>query len=1151
MTDWVDLGLGSRLNDGETASIDQKIDSMQNELDLGAGELKQLRETIEKARVLVLKFPSVRFYEKSNYTRKIVEINEDLAKFCDIDLQLLQYRNQLTLLGVAGNLVDKVDGLSKRMDGLMSVPVPVFRDLCSVPKLDKVVVGLDWPLMELKKRLLDDVVVNLVVSAPPGTPNFRIIVQNLLQHSGYAPHTFENDSQATVGLRKLLEELREDGPILLVLDDVWRGSESLLQKFRINLPDYKILVTSRFDFPSFGYNYRLKPLENEDAKALLIQWASRPHNTSQAEYEDLLQKILKRCNGFPIVESWSQGETILDSPSQPTVLECLQPSFSALEPNLKECFLDMGSFLEDQKIRASVIIDIWMELYGKNSSILCMKYLEDLASQNLLKLVPLGNETEDGFYNEFLVTQHDILRELAIRQSELEAILERKRLNLEIKEDTFPDWCLNAPRNTVVNASLLSISTVEALVLNLSSPDYALPSFIAGMTKLKVLTITNHGFYPARLRNFSCLSLLPNLKRIRLEKVSVTLLDIPRLQLASLKKLSLVMCSFGEVFYDSEEIDVSKALPSLQEIDIDYCYDLYELPYWVSEVVSLKTLSITNCNKLTVLPEAIGNLSKLEVLRVSSCINLSELPETTDRLSNLRFLDISHCLGLRKLPLKIGKLQKLKKISMRKCWRCELPDSVRDLEDLEVKCEEETRLVLWERLMPKMRNLRVHEEETEHNLNLLQIKILSVQTIMDWIQSFDALPHNLRECFLDMGSFLKDQKIIASTIIDLWSELHDKENIIYMNYLQELASHNLLKLLPLGKNKYEDGFFNEFLVKQDNILREFAIHQWEKESLSILERKRLNLDIQDNKFPNWCLNLEHPVTLNVSLLSISTDDSFTSCWVEMHCPNVEVLVLNLSSSTYALPNFVATMKKLKVVMVINHGFELTKLTNLSCLSLLPNLRRIRFEKVSITLHDIPKLQLKCLAKLSLWLCHFNDAPNELEDLEVDVTETLQSLQEIEIDYCYNLVELPHWVSQVVSLKKLSITNCNKLCRLLEGIGSLRNLEMLRVISCSNLFELPKTSERLSNLRLLDVSGCFQLKTLPLEIGKLQKLKKISMRDCYRCELPDSVKNLEDLEVRCDEGTVFLWERFKQKMKNLTIIEEETEHNSTCFNCSNI
>ncbi|CAH8339884.1 unnamed protein product [Eruca vesicaria subsp. sativa] len=766
--------------------LTKEIDSMQNELDLGAGELKQLMETIRKAYELVRELKDhdeVPFYEKSTYAREIEDINKEMTKFCDINLQVLQYRNQLKLLNIGGHLVDMVYDIGVKIDGSSVAPVPVFRDLCSVPKLNKAPVGFAWPLMELKKKLLDDAVVNLVVSAPPGcgkttlatqlchdagvkghfkhiffnvvssSPNFKAIVQNLLQHNGYAPHTFENESQATVGLRNLLEKLREDGPILLVLDDVWRGAELFLQKFRIDLPDYKILVTSRFDFPSFGFNYHLKPLEDQDARALLIQWASRPDKTSDKDYELLLKKILKRCNGFPIVievvgvslkgqtlntwkgqvESWSQGETILDSPSQPTVLECLEPSFDALVPNLKECFLDMGSFLEDQKIRASVIIDMWMELYGKSSSILCMTYLEDLASQNLLKLVLLGSETEDGFYNEFLVTQHDILRELAIRQSELEPILERKRLNMEIRDDTFPDWSLNGP---VVNASLLSISTddlfssnwveidcpnVEALVLILSSSDYALPSFIAGMRKLKVLTITNHGFYPARLTNFSCLSSLPNLKRIRLEKVSVTLLDIVQLQLVSLKKLSLVMCSFGDVFYDSEDIDVSKALPSLQEIDIDYCYDLDELPYWVCEVVSLKTLSITNCNKISLLPKAIGNLSKLEVLRVSSCINLSELPETVDRLSNLRFLDISHCLGLRKLPLEIGKLQKLKKISMRKCWRCELPDSVRDLEDLEVKCEEETRLVLWERLMKKMTNLTVHEEETEHNLNLLQM----------------------------------------------------------------------------------------------------------------------------------------------------------------------------------------------------------------------------------------------------------------------------------------------------------------------------------------------------------------------------------------------------------------------------------------------
>ncbi|ESQ47459.1 hypothetical protein EUTSA_v10020099mg [Eutrema salsugineum] len=731
-------------------------------------ELKNLKDTIIKARVLVEKCSRVQRWNcflKSYYNRKIVGINKKMKNFCQVQMQILQFRNQLQI--------------DKNIDLLIAPGPHVYRDLCSVAKLDIVPVGLDWPLMELKKRLLDDSVVSLLVSAPPGcgkttlvtqlyhdqdirgkfkhiffnvvssTPNFRGIVQDLFQHNGYQALTFQNDAQALDGLKKLLEKLKEDGQILLVLDDVWPGGESLLEKFR----GYKILVTSRYDFPSFDFTYHLQPLKDKDARSLLIKWALPPHHTVTDEYEHLFEKILKRCNGFPLVievvgaslkgqalhlwkgqvESWSAEETILSNP-RPKVLQCLQPSFNALKPYLKECFMDMGSFREDQKIRASVIVDIWVELYGKGSSLLYMKYLNDLASQNLLKLIPLGsNEHKDGFYNELLVTQHDLLRELAINQSESGEFLERKKVNLVIRGDNYPKWCLNLKQ--AINACLLSISTddsfssswvemdcpnVEALVLNLSSSNYALPDFIATMKKLKVVTIINDGLKPAKLTNLSCLSLLPNVKRIRLEKVSVTLSDILQLLLDGLKKLSLVMCSFNESSNDTKEIDVSKALSSLQEIDIDYCYDLDELPYWISEAVSLQTLSITNCNKLSKLPEAIGNLSKLEVLRLSSCINLSELPETTERLRNLQFLDISDCLELKKLPLEIGKLQKLKKISMRKCGRCILPDSVKYLENLEVKCDEETG-ILWRRFKPVMKNLIVHEEETEHNLNLLQI----------------------------------------------------------------------------------------------------------------------------------------------------------------------------------------------------------------------------------------------------------------------------------------------------------------------------------------------------------------------------------------------------------------------------------------------
>ncbi|KAJ0254111.1 Powdery mildew resistance protein [Hirschfeldia incana] len=819
----VSMDLASKMNKVRLAFIE--IETLQ-----GAEELKDLKDIIEEARVLVQKCSQVKRWNlpaKAKYTRKANEINKKLFEFCQIQLQLIIYRNQRLMMRQmriplprsarrykepspmsSEDLLseDKIIALQSHLASInkeldvLSVYPPVYSDLCSVPEIDKVLVGLDLPLLEVKKMLLDDQVASLVVSAPPGCgkttlvtqlcrndeikekfeyiffcdvsrgSTFRTTVQILLQHNGYEAPAFENDSQAVDGLRNLLQELTEDGPILLVLDDVCQRADSFLQKFQINIPNFKILVTSRFEFPSFGPTYHLKPLEYEDAKSLLIKRASLGLYMTAFENEALLQKVLKHCYGFPLlievigvqlirkavnrmtgeVESWSEEETILDSP-QPTILECLQPSLNVLKPHLKDCFLDMGSFLTQGKIPASSIIDMWVELYGEGSksSTVYVEYLNKLAFRNLLKLDPLGKEHHGkkkgfsmymgsfvsfdlleriqagldeytyGFLDEFLVTQQSILRELAICQSKSEGHNERERLNLEIREDTFPDWCLDLKQP--ISARLLSISTddlfsstwaemdcpnVEALVLNLSSSSYALPDFIATMKKLKVVIIINHGLGPAKLTNLSCLSSLPNLKRIRLEKISINLPDILLSPLGSLEKLSLFMCSLSGVSYSIEEKAIPEVLPSLQEIDINYCYDLDELPDRVSEVVSLKKLSITNCGNLSVLPDAIGNLSNLEVLRLCSSINLSELPETTEKLGNLRFLDISDCLALKKLPLEFGNLRKLEKILMKMCSGCEIPDSVRNLEKLVVECDEETGL-LWERFKPEMWGLTI------------------------------------------------------------------------------------------------------------------------------------------------------------------------------------------------------------------------------------------------------------------------------------------------------------------------------------------------------------------------------------------------------------------------------------------------------------
>ena len=71
----------------------------------------------------------------------------------------------------------------------------------------------------------------------------------------------EKDEDAINQLSLLLNHITPN-PILLILDDVWLGSEPFLpEKFKFDLPNYKILVTSRTACPRFEFTYHLKLLE--------------------------------------------------------------------------------------------------------------------------------------------------------------------------------------------------------------------------------------------------------------------------------------------------------------------------------------------------------------------------------------------------------------------------------------------------------------------------------------------------------------------------------------------------------------------------------------------------------------------------------------------------------------------------------------------------------------------------------------------------------------------------------------------------------------------------------------------------------------------------------------------------------------------------
>ncbi|CAL5371099.1 unnamed protein product [Camellia sinensis] len=585
------------------------------------------------------------------------------------------------------------------------------------------------------------------------SPNLKVIIEKMFQHKDSPVPEFQTEEDAINQLESLLKRIGPT-PILLVLDDVWPGSEFLTEKFKFQISKYKILVTSRSVFPRFS-TYKLKLLKDQDAMDLFCHSAFPQHGRSSIP-KDLVSKIMRRCGGFPLalkvvgrslhgepeviwknrLKPWSEAQSILYSNNE--LLICLQPSLDALDGmyKIKECFLDLASFPEDQRIPVTALMDMWVELYnldedGEDA----IAILHQLSNRNLVNLVLTRKDASEtnGYYNEHFVMQHDLLRDLAIHQSDQNPIEHRKRLIVDIVANDLPRWWIEQ-REHPVHAHLVSISTdemfssnwhnmqlpeVEVLVLNIQARNYKLPQFMGKMDRLKVLIITNYGFCSAELSNSSLLGHLLNVRRIRFEHISILSISKSMLQMKSLRKISFVMCKIDEAFRNCK-IQVPNMLPNLAEIVIDYCNDLVEFPAWICNIVSLTKLSITNCHELISLPEGLGNLENLEVLRLHACTKLLELPESIGSLQRLSFLDISDCISMSTLPGRMGELCGLRKLHMRGCrGLSELPYSVKDLKQLkDLVCDEET-AHLWEHYKIHLTNLKLNVLKEDVNLDWL------------------------------------------------------------------------------------------------------------------------------------------------------------------------------------------------------------------------------------------------------------------------------------------------------------------------------------------------------------------------------------------------------------------------------------------------
>ncbi|XP_042475769.1 putative disease resistance protein At5g47280 [Macadamia integrifolia] len=732
---------------------------------------EKLRNGVEDVR----KCPKVHSWnivQKIRFSIKLGKLDEYIRGFFNLELQTDIWRDNQQLLLDVQQLLTKVEGLrlKRAWSGCMG--------LYAVPRLPDLVVGFDDHLGKLKMEFLREDVTLLGVCGPGGigkstlaamvcrdedvkgkftnilfltvssTPNLKVIVKTLLEQiGGQLLESDLSEEDAIKQLQYLLKE-RVPKPILLVLDDVW--DEPVIDKLSFRIEGYKMLVTSRELFKIYNVEshskYHLGTLSEEDAMTL-FRHAALPQDGTENYLpdEDLLNKIVKCCDGFPLAikviakslcgqpaREWSrmagklsEGSSVLDFDKD--LLERLATSLDSLDDVVLECFLDLGSFREDERIPASALIDIWVELYDLDDEDDAYVNLLELASRSLVDLVEstgkIAGKIDDGFDGLF-VTQHRLLRDLAINQSRQR----NRRLTIDNREkegltrtsrkQELPQQ-LNAHLVSVITGEMCSkiwndahLPEVEVLNLNFSAREYTFPPFMEKMGKLKVLIIVNYGRNRAKLSDLTTLRYLAPVKRIRLEKVLIPSLDKLGTPMLNLHKISLSMCEVGQPLKNCT-INVSEMLPNLVDINIDYCDDLVELPPWICDIICLQKLSVTNCNRLFALPEGIGCLTNLELLRLHACKGLSRLPDSIGELKKLKCFDISDCKDIKMLPDGMRKLHNLRKFDMRHWSELkELPSWAAELVNLkEVICDENTS-GLWEPLQVKLPNLKIRRFTT-------------------------------------------------------------------------------------------------------------------------------------------------------------------------------------------------------------------------------------------------------------------------------------------------------------------------------------------------------------------------------------------------------------------------------------------------------
>ncbi|KAG8378760.1 hypothetical protein BUALT_Bualt07G0018600 [Buddleja alternifolia] len=220
----------------------------------------------------------------------------------------------------------------------------------------------------------------------------------------------------TKNLAVKVHDCLEGVKFLLVLDDIWsveawKAIQRALPK-KNNLG--KVLITSRDDEVGKHANvnrepHKLRKLDDEECWQLLKLEVFGKQKQCPSELQSIGRYVASQCNGLPLkvlvmggilfgqfgparvmaanVEAWKNVAKDVRNYVESSVVSL---SYKKMSDDLRECFLYLGVFPEDYKIRARTLTRLWIAegfiqaKEGQSLEETAQKNLEDLISMNLV-----------------------------------------------------------------------------------------------------------------------------------------------------------------------------------------------------------------------------------------------------------------------------------------------------------------------------------------------------------------------------------------------------------------------------------------------------------------------------------------------------------------------------------------------------------------------------------------------------------------------------------------------------------------------------------------------------------------------------------------------------------------------------------------------